>query len=92
MEKEILFPIRQPENTELFLLQLSQRVEELLATQPERLMAFCYRLDANEEAINAALKLKESSETVNAISTAIWNRMLRTWALRQQYQAEEGNL
>lgn len=88
MEKTFPIPSQKPENTEEFRERLRKRVAELLDREPERLMAFCYRLDVKEELIAKALKLMVHSESVNTISDAIWERMLKTWEYRQRYRPD----
>jgi len=74
LQKYLGVEVHHPDNEELSIRLIKERVSELLDTDPNLLFSYLYRLDVEEAELQAILHVTPPELLADSLADAIWRR------------------
>ncbi len=71
--------------------QLSDYINQLIKNNFDKLIAYLYRIDVNEEKLKSLLQQKSGEDAGNIIATLIIERQQQKIKLRKQFSQQKGD-
>jgi N-acetylglucosamine kinase-like BadF-type ATPase len=71
--------------------QLSDYINQLIKNDFDKLIAYLYRIDVNEEKLKSLLQQKPGEDAGNIIATLIIERQQQKIKLRKQFSQQKGD-
>ncbi len=71
--------------------QLSDYINQLIKNNFDKLIAYLYRIDVNEEKLKSLLQQKPGEDAGNIIATLIIERQQQKIKLRKQFSQQKGD-